>query len=219
MLTRRCSHLLTLRLDHHVTLPSARKNGHLGVGRNETAEADKVPKRKALRVPDETLGGRVALVTGGTRGLGKEFARALAGAGARVAVISRDQGDCDEAAAEISAAGTLAIGVEADVTNRTQLDRCRHQIEETLGPVDVLVNNAGIALKKDALDVSFEEWSHVLSVNLDGVWNCSQIFGRGMVAAWAGVDHQHRLDVWTDRQSTQQSTRLQRVEGGGPPPD
>jgi NAD(P)-dependent dehydrogenase (short-subunit alcohol dehydrogenase family) len=139
-----------------------------------------------LSVPDETLSGQVALVTGGTRGLGKEFARALASAGARVAVISRDQADCDEAAAEISAAGTSAIGVEADVTNRAQLDHCRHQIEERLGPVDVLVNNAGIALKKDALDVSFEEWSHVLSVNLDGVWNCSQIFGRGMVARGRG---------------------------------
>ena len=140
------------------------------------------PSGKVLSVPDQTLSGQVALVTGGTRGLGKEFARALAVAGARVAVISRDQADCDEAAAEISAAGTPAIGVEADVTDRTQLERCRHRIEETLGPVDVLVNNAGIALKKDALDVSFEEWSHVLSVNLDGVWNCSQIFGRGMVA-------------------------------------
>ena len=66
------------------------------------------------------------------------------------------------------------------------LERGLELIEETLGPVDILVNNAGIALEKDALDVSIEEWSQVLSVNLDGVWNCSQIFGRGMVARGHG---------------------------------
>jgi NAD(P)-dependent dehydrogenase (short-subunit alcohol dehydrogenase family) len=66
------------------------------------------------------------------------------------------------------------------------LERGLELIEEMLGPVDILVNNAGIALKKDALDVSMEEWSQVLSVNLDGVWNRSQIFGRGMVARGHG---------------------------------
>jgi NAD(P)-dependent dehydrogenase (short-subunit alcohol dehydrogenase family) len=137
-------------------------------------------------VPDGALNGQVALVTGGSRGLGKEFARALAGAGARVAVLSRHQAECDAVVAELSVTGVAAVGVEADVTDRSQLERCLRQIEDRLGPVDILVNNAGIALKKDALDVTVEEWSRVLSVNLDGVWNCSQIFGRGMVARGHG---------------------------------
>jgi NAD(P)-dependent dehydrogenase (short-subunit alcohol dehydrogenase family) len=135
---------------------------------------------------EETLRGQVALVTGGTRGLGKEFVRALAAAGASLAVLSRNQADCDSVVTELAENGTAAVGVEADVTDRAQLDRGLALIEETLGPVDILVNNAGIALKKDALDVSIEEWSQVLSVNLDGVWNCSQIFGRGMVVRGHG---------------------------------
>jgi NAD(P)-dependent dehydrogenase (short-subunit alcohol dehydrogenase family) len=78
------------------------------------------------------------------------------------------------------------VGCQGRVAGPALLERGLEPIEETLGPVDILVNNAGIALKKDALDVSTEEWSQVLSVNLDGVWNCSQIFGRGMVARGRG---------------------------------
>jgi NAD(P)-dependent dehydrogenase (short-subunit alcohol dehydrogenase family) len=142
--------------------------------------------RAALSVGEGTLSGQVALVTGGTRGLGKEFVRALAAAGASLAVLSRNQADCDSVVIELAENGTAAVGFEADVRDRAQLERGLELIEATLGPVDVLVNNAGIALKKDALDVSIEEWSQVLSVNLDGVWNCSQIFGRGMVARGHG---------------------------------
>jgi NADP-dependent 3-hydroxy acid dehydrogenase YdfG len=142
--------------------------------------------RAALSRGEGTLCGQVALVTGGTRGLGKEFVRALAAAGASLAVLSRNQADCDSVVIELAENGTAAVGVEADVTDRAQLVVCLEPIEEALGPVGILVNNAGIALKKDALDVSVEEWSQVLSVNLDGVWNCSQILGRGIVARGHG---------------------------------
>ena len=106
-----------------------------------------------------TLSGQVALVTGGTRGLGKEFVRALAAAGASLAVLSRNQADCDSVVIRLAGNGTAAVGVEADVTDRAQLEVCLELIEEALGPVDILVTNAGIALKKDALDVSVEECS------------------------------------------------------------
>ena len=103
--------------------------------------------------------------------------------------MSRDQADCDEAH-RIADNGTPA-SAPSDVTDRPGWTAAATQIEETLGPVDILVNNAGIALKKDALDVSIGV-EPGLSVNLDGVWNCSQIFGRGWSSV-GGVDHQHRL--------------------------
>jgi NAD(P)-dependent dehydrogenase (short-subunit alcohol dehydrogenase family) len=132
------------------------------------------------------LTGQVALVTGGSRGLGAEFARALAAAGASVAVLSRSAADCDRVVDAIVAAGGTAMSVEADVTRRDQLEGCEAEITRTLGPVDILVNNAGIAAHGDALDVRIEDWSRVIAVNLDGVWNCSQIFGAGIVSRGRG---------------------------------
>lgn len=127
------------------------------------------------------LQGQVALVTGASRGLGRGFAAALADAGAAVALMSRSLADCQVVEAELAALGARAVSVEADVTDRDALEGARQRIEQTLGPVDILVNNAGVAIHGDALDVSPEAWRQVIAVNLDGVWNCSQIFGRGMV--------------------------------------
>jgi NAD(P)-dependent dehydrogenase (short-subunit alcohol dehydrogenase family) len=132
------------------------------------------------------LAGQVALVTGASRGLGREFATALADAGASVALMSRSLEDCRVVETELVAAGARATSVQADVTERVQLQDAQRQIEATLGPVDILVNNAGIAFHGNALDVSEEDWRQVISVNLDGVWNCSQIFGRGMVERGRG---------------------------------
>lgn len=130
---------------------------------------------------DQALAGQVALVTGGSKGLGKEFCRALAGAGAAVAVLSRHRDECELVVADLVAGGARAMGVEADVTDRAALEQCRELVEATLGPVDVLVNNAGIAMKCDAVDITVDDWARVMAVNVDGVWNGSQIFGRGMV--------------------------------------
>jgi NAD(P)-dependent dehydrogenase (short-subunit alcohol dehydrogenase family) len=132
------------------------------------------------------LDGRVALVTGGTRGLGREFADALATEGADVAVLSRSAADAQAVAVELRALGRKAVGVGADVTDRHQLATAVAVIEAELGPIDVLVNNAGICIHADALDVTFEDWRRVLAVNVDGVWNCSQLIGRGMVARGRG---------------------------------
>ena len=136
---------------------------------------------------DQLLAGQVALVTGGSKGLGREFCRALAGAGAAVAVLSRHRDECDVVVGELTATGARALSVEADVTDRDALERCREQVETTLGPVDVLVNNAGIAMKCDALDITVDDWRRVMAVNVDGVWNGSQIFGSGMVARRRGT--------------------------------
>jgi NAD(P)-dependent dehydrogenase (short-subunit alcohol dehydrogenase family) len=127
------------------------------------------------------LRGQVALVTGASRGLGRGFAAALADAGASVALMSRHVDECREVEQALVAGGAKAVSVEADVTDRPALESALGIVEDALGPVDILVNNAGVALHGDALDVTEDQWRTVISVNLDGVWNCSQIFGRGMV--------------------------------------
>ena len=132
------------------------------------------------------LTGTVALVTGGSRGLGRQFARSLAEAGAAVAVLARQLDGSEAVATELRSEGVSAMAVAADVTDRGAVEDAVARIEGTLGPVDVLVNNAGISSKADALDVTVEDWRRVLAVNLDGVWNCSQIVGRGMVARRRG---------------------------------
>ena len=134
----------------------------------------------------EPLSGEVALVTGGSRGLGKEFARALADAGASVAVLSPHLDACQRTVDDLVGAGATAMAVAADVTNRNQLKRAAEEVSRKLGPVDILVNNAGIGIKRDSLDVTEDEWRNVFAVNVDGVWNCSQIFGAGMIARGHG---------------------------------
>jgi NAD(P)-dependent dehydrogenase (short-subunit alcohol dehydrogenase family) len=134
----------------------------------------------------QPLLGQVALVTGGSRGLGKEFARALAEAGAKVAVLSPHLEACQRAVDELLGAGATAVAVAADVTERTQLKRAAEEVTAAIGPVDILVNNAGVGMKRDSLDVTQEEWRNVFAVNVDGVWNCSQVFGAGMVSRGHG---------------------------------
>jgi NAD(P)-dependent dehydrogenase (short-subunit alcohol dehydrogenase family) len=128
------------------------------------------------------LDGRVALVTGGNRGLGLAFARALRGAGARVAIAARDGVRSRSAAAELD-----ALAVEADVTDPGSVAAMVATVTEQLGPVDVLVNNAGVAISRPALDVPDDEWRAVWDVNVDGVWHCSRAVGAQMIDRGSGV--------------------------------
>ena len=127
------------------------------------------------------LDGRVAVVTGGNRGLGFAFARALGEAGARVAIAARDAGKNVEAAAALD-----ALGVELDVTDPASVAAMAERVTEELGPIDVLVNNAG-GFHRPALEVPEEEWRAVWDVNVDGLWHCSRVVGAQMVARRAGV--------------------------------
>ena len=114
------------------------------------------------------LDGRVALVTGGGRGIGRRIALELAEAGMRVAVSARTASQAEETARE---AGGLAI--EADVSRRQDVERMVAEVERELGPIDLLVNNAGIAIWEDsAWEVPVEEWWHVLEVNVLGPYLC-----------------------------------------------
>jgi len=128
------------------------------------------------------LDGRVAVVTGGNRGLGRAFAAALAGAGARVAIAARDQDRSETVAGDIG-----ALAVPADVTDEASVIAMLETVTSELGPVDVLVNNSGTCFHRPALEVPDEEWRSVWDVNVDGLWRCSRVVGAQMVGRGTGA--------------------------------
>jgi NAD(P)-dependent dehydrogenase (short-subunit alcohol dehydrogenase family) len=127
---------------------------------------------------------RVAVVTGGNRGLGLAFTRALAQAGARVGIVARDDAKTADA---IRGLPEGVHGFHADVRSRADVERVVPEIVSVLGGVDVLVNNAGACVHAPALEVTDEDWSEVVTTNLTGVWNCCQAFGRHMAARGGGT--------------------------------
>jgi NAD(P)-dependent dehydrogenase (short-subunit alcohol dehydrogenase family) len=132
------------------------------------------------------LSDRVAVVTGGNRGLGRSFALALGQAGASVAILARDTVRTDEVLDELKARGVRARGFRADVARRPDVDRVVEEIVAEMGGVDVLVNNAGTCVHRPALEVTDTEWQEVIDVNVTGVWNCCQAFGTYMAANGGG---------------------------------
>ena len=130
------------------------------------------------------LSGRVALVTGGSRGIGKEIGRRLGGAGAKVALADVvDESQIQASADEI---GRGAIAVSANVTDPEHCSAAVSRVEEALGPIDVLVNNAGITRDGLLIRMSDADWSAVLDVNLKGVFNMTKAVARGMMKRRAG---------------------------------
>src|SRR5665213_1911762 len=105
------------------------------------------------------LSGRVALVTGTSRGLGQYFARALARAGADIAMTSRDKTSLSDFADEIGAAGRKSLSVDLDVRDYSSIDSAIAAIETHFGHIDILVNNAGCNIRKLALDVTWDDWN------------------------------------------------------------
>jgi NAD(P)-dependent dehydrogenase (short-subunit alcohol dehydrogenase family) len=133
------------------------------------------------------LPGRVAVVTGGNRGLGRALAHALGEAGASVAILARDQEKSAEVVAELAGKGIAASAFHGDMANRAEVEGAAGAIAAAYGRVDVLVNNAGACIHRPALEVTEQEWNTVIDVNLTGVWNGCQAFGRRMVDAGGGV--------------------------------
>lgn len=126
--------------------------------------------------------GRVALITGGTRGIGRACAERFAGEGARVALCGRFAETAESVAKEIAlATGAEIIGLEADVSDREAVDTMVKTVIDSLGPVDILVNNAGIT--RDGLFVRMKdaEWGAVLNTNLVGVFYCCRAVSREML--------------------------------------
>jgi 3-oxoacyl-[acyl-carrier protein] reductase len=129
------------------------------------------------------LSGRTAFVTGSTRGIGLAIARALHGAGARVAVVGRDQSRGEAIAAEL---GPRAFGVACDVTQVDQVERAITAAESALGPVDILINNAGLTRDNILLRLSDADWDAVLDANLKGAFHTTRAVVKGMMKRRAG---------------------------------
>lgn len=134
-----------------------------------------------------SLAGKVSVVTGGNRGIGRALATALAEAGSDVALLVRDADAAADAVGELSALGVRAAAVAADVTDPEQVDAAVPAVLDRLGRVDVLVNNAGACVHRPALEVTAQEWRTVMDVNVNGVWNCAQAFGRHLVEQGGGA--------------------------------
>ena len=134
-----------------------------------------------------SLSGKVSVVTGAARGIGRALSQALAEAGSDVVLLVRDQKGAAAALDELNALGITALAVTADVTDAGEVQQAVTEITDRLGRVDILVNNAGACIHRPALEVTPEEWRFVMDVNVDGVWNCAQAFGRQMVAQRGGV--------------------------------
>jgi NAD(P)-dependent dehydrogenase (short-subunit alcohol dehydrogenase family) len=133
------------------------------------------------------LTGRRALITGGNRGLGRAFALALAEAGADVAITARDVDRNAAVVGEIKARGRHGFAVQADITEPDDVRRLVADVTTEFGGIDVLVNNAGVAIHRPALDIPLEEWQQVLDLNLTALWNCSTEVARGMIDGGGGV--------------------------------
>jgi NAD(P)-dependent dehydrogenase (short-subunit alcohol dehydrogenase family) len=132
------------------------------------------------------LTGRVALVTGTSRGLGQYMARALARAGADLVLTSRDVSRLAPFEAEIKAIGRRTFSTELDVRSHESIEKMVAAAETAFGHLDILVNNAGCNVRKPALDVTWEDWNLILETNLRGSFFVAQAVARGMIARGYG---------------------------------
>lgn len=132
------------------------------------------------------LTGKVAVITGSGRGLGRAIAKGLADAGASVVVCSRTLSEAQDTATEIADAGGISYALQADTGKRAS---CEQLIADTVahfGKLDVLVNNAGIDIIEPAEDASEEAWDEILNINLKGYFSCSQFAARQMLKQGTG---------------------------------
>ena len=140
-----------------------------------------------FRYPDLSLTGKLAAVTGSSRGLGKWMALALAKAGADVAVTySKSAEEAEKVASEIRGMGRKALVLHLDSGEISSIDQMRRSLEKEFGGLDIMINNAGVNRMKPALEVTPEDFDFICNVNLKGVYFCSQAAARLMISRGGG---------------------------------
>lgn len=137
--------------------------------------------------PNFSLEGKVALITGGTRGMGRAMALTFAHAGADVAVCSRHLADTEKTAQEIQNLGRRSLGIQADIGLRADVENMVETVVKELSTIDILVNCAALPLRKYLMDTSDEEWDRIMNVNLRGYFLCCRVAAKVMVERKRGV--------------------------------
>jgi 3-oxoacyl-[acyl-carrier protein] reductase len=152
-----------------------------------TFEGIRTHQQTADPLPDQTqhhmesLAGKTALVTGAGKGIGRAISLALAAEGVSVALLARTEKDLLEVAAEITALGVKAAVVTADIADRLSVEKAVEEAKNQLGPIDILINNAGIASFGKFLELSPEVWEQIIRVNLLGVYYATRAVLPGMI--------------------------------------
>jgi 3-oxoacyl-[acyl-carrier protein] reductase len=132
------------------------------------------------------LDGKVALITGASRGIGLAIAASLAGMGARLSLCARDPKRLEQAASELRRGGANVVAVPADVRNTSEITSLVRKTEESLGPVEILINNAGIGYFAPIQEASEANWDDVLDTNLKAVFLLTKAVAPGMIARHGG---------------------------------
>jgi NAD(P)-dependent dehydrogenase (short-subunit alcohol dehydrogenase family) len=132
------------------------------------------------------LSGRVAIITGASRGLGQVFARSLANAGADLVITSRNRSHLAPFESEIRSIGRRTLALDLDVRNHESIEKMAVAAEKEFGHLDILVNNAGCNIRKPALDVSWEDWNTILDTNLRGSFFVARAIARRMISRGYG---------------------------------
>ena len=127
------------------------------------------------------LTGKVAIVTGGNQGIGLAISRGLAQAGAAVIIANRRAEEGAKAAESLKKEGLKAISIPTDVSDESSVAALVSKVIDSYGKIDVLVNNAGVIIRKPAEEMSREDWDHIMNTNLRGVFFCCQLVGREMI--------------------------------------
>src|SRR3954471_6997223 len=131
-------------------------------------------------LPSFDIAGQVALVTGASSGIGEHFAEVLAAAGAKVAVAARRTERLSELANRIAANGGICLPVACDVTDRQSIVEAIATTEDRLGPLSILVNNAGVVVSKPFFEHTEEDWDYVVDTNLKGAWLAAREFAHNL---------------------------------------